>query len=498
MRRATGALGAAALLGVCALLLFARLGHYSLWDDEAGTALTARGILLAGDTSAELGRNLFAVNGGAELEGLRLRYMPPLQGYLAAPLLALAPRSALAARLPFAACALALVALMLAWLRRTGAGPEARAAFAVALASCASFFLFGRQARYYAPAMLFSAAAAWQYAFWDGTRRRALALAGWTIALLATNYLAAAALWACLAADYALWGRKTRKPTARQWAMLILPPAAAAALLLSIWCPFGKSPVPTVGYSAGPALASFWYALRDMHRAQFLSLPLLAAAPLLWRLTRDARPVRAALAVLVYAAAVAALAPLPASGPRVAQIRYLAPLMPLGFALAALCAEAAPARLRRLALAALLLLCLPGLRTTSDFLGELAHPPSEPYAPAARWIAENVREGNRSGCSPTTRCTRSCFTRRTRRMPGSCRGRRSRASRGCPRFTSAAGSRPTTSSSSVPPSRRCSAAPTSSRRRSTRIGATSTGRSFSGGDSRRGEISTGAARPSTS
>lgn len=31
-----------------ATLLFARLGHYALWDDEAVTALTAKGILLKG------------------------------------------------------------------------------------------------------------------------------------------------------------------------------------------------------------------------------------------------------------------------------------------------------------------------------------------------------------------------------------------------------------------------------------------------------------------
>lgn len=384
---------AAAVLAASAVLLFARLGHYSLWDDEAGTALTARGILLAGDTTAELGRNLFAVNGGAELEGLRLRYMPPLQALLAAPFLAAAPASAFAARLPFAACALALVALMLGWLGCSGAGPGARAVFAAALFSCASFFLFGRQARYYAPAMLFTAAAAWQYVFWDGTRWRAFALAGWSIALLATNYLNFAAFWACLAVDRTLWGRKTARPAPARWAQLLIPQIAAAALLLSVWNPLGKSPVTPVGWSAGAMLDSFWYALRDLHRAQFLPLPLLVAAFLL-------RLPRPAVAVLVYAAAVAVLAPLPASGPRVAQIRYLAPLMPLGFLLAVSCAEAVPARLRRWALPAALLLFLPGLRTTAAFIGELADPPGEPYAPAARWIAENVREGETVGVFP--------------------------------------------------------------------------------------------------
>ena len=71
----------------------------TLRDDEAGTALTAQDTA-AGDTSAVIGRNIFAYNGGAELEGLRLRHAR--QAYLTAPFLAASGGTALAARRRYA------------------------------------------------------------------------------------------------------------------------------------------------------------------------------------------------------------------------------------------------------------------------------------------------------------------------------------------------------------------------------------------------------------
>ncbi|MCX6976245.1 MAG: hypothetical protein NTZ94_18550, partial [Verrucomicrobia bacterium] len=53
-----------ALLAVSACLLFVHLGSYSLWDDEAETALGARGILKTGDTTALLDHNLHARRAG--------------------------------------------------------------------------------------------------------------------------------------------------------------------------------------------------------------------------------------------------------------------------------------------------------------------------------------------------------------------------------------------------------------------------------------------------
>jgi hypothetical protein len=52
-------------------LFFAHLGHYSLWDDEAGTALPAKGVIRTGDTSAVLDHNIVAYRNGSELTNLK-------------------------------------------------------------------------------------------------------------------------------------------------------------------------------------------------------------------------------------------------------------------------------------------------------------------------------------------------------------------------------------------------------------------------------------------
>ena len=164
----------AGLIFILAMLwLFARLGHYALWDDEAGTALSAIGIWRTGDTSALLDHNLVAYESGKDLRSLHERLMPPLPGYLAAPFVGLLGRNAWAARLPFALCGAACVGLMLWWvLPRREAGHEllTLSFFGLALLTNVSFFLFCRQCRYYAPAMLSSVAMAWIYVHYDQRR----------------------------------------------------------------------------------------------------------------------------------------------------------------------------------------------------------------------------------------------------------------------------------------------------------------------------------------
>ena len=93
---------AIATLVTSAILLFARLGHYALWDDEANTALIGQGVWRTGDTSAVVGHNVVAYHNGAELENLKERYMPPLQYYIAAPFVGPNDPSSFLARLPFA------------------------------------------------------------------------------------------------------------------------------------------------------------------------------------------------------------------------------------------------------------------------------------------------------------------------------------------------------------------------------------------------------------
>src|SRR3954463_16171886 len=108
-------------LALAALLLFARLGHYALWDDEAYTALAAEGILRSGDTSAVLDHNIVAFRNGILLnDKLKDRFQPPLPAYVTAPILAAFGHTAFAARLPMVLCGVATVALILWWMLRAG------------------------------------------------------------------------------------------------------------------------------------------------------------------------------------------------------------------------------------------------------------------------------------------------------------------------------------------------------------------------------------------
>ncbi len=71
-------------LATSCVFLFARLGRYALWDDEANTALLAMSVWRTGDTSAVIGHNILGFNGGVTLSGFRERYIPPLMYYVAA------------------------------------------------------------------------------------------------------------------------------------------------------------------------------------------------------------------------------------------------------------------------------------------------------------------------------------------------------------------------------------------------------------------------------
>jgi len=102
----------AATILLSASLLFARLGNYALWDDDAVTALAARGVWRTGDTSVILDHNVVACRSGLLLSGTHERSTSPLPAYPAAPFVGLFGDSPLAARFPFALLGLASVALM--------------------------------------------------------------------------------------------------------------------------------------------------------------------------------------------------------------------------------------------------------------------------------------------------------------------------------------------------------------------------------------------------
>jgi hypothetical protein len=410
---------ALAFLSIAAVLLFARLGRHALWEDEAGTALGAKGVLRALDTSAWVDdHNILAYRGGHELVNLRIRYVPPLQFYLTAPFLAaFGKQSALAARLPFALCSLASLTLILWWLWRGNAGVAFALLLCLGLLCNVSLILYSRQCRYYSAGMLCCLAVAFLYLNWQGQSGRLLAVSLISICLLALNYLYYAAFYVCLAADYAIWRRREKPLRPRDWCLLLLPQIVVGALVVWIWNPFGEH---VVSADAQPWVASkatlFWWNWRDLNACEFGSLLLLALAPLLYRRSRNRWLLRAPLALFIFVSVTTLCSPQPVGVSWSGDVRYLAPVIPLCVAIEALalCQIARARTWLALPLGALvfganlcnggpLLWC--GLRSTiAAYLGEIVHPPGDPYTDTAQWINEHARANESIWVQPDYAC----------------------------------------------------------------------------------------------
>jgi len=396
---------AALILAGALIALFARLGHYALWDDEAGTALSAVGIWRTGDTTALLDHNLVAYESGKDLRNLHERLMPPLPGYLAAPFIGLLGRNAWAARLPFALCGVACVGLMLGWVLRSGAPLSTLIFFGMALLTNISFFLFFRQCRYYGPAMLCSVGMAWLYVRRDGQRWQTVWFSVLSVCLFASNYLNWAALGICVALDYVVWGRTRLRLKTADWTLLILPQAVVGGAVLLIWNPLtilgSAEKFPEVG-----KLLHLWWCARDITVCEFGAPILVVLGLALCFARRERNPwlPRACACLAIYLVALSLLEQRPPSLRGVAFVRYFAPLIPL---LIGISVMALSALYRHSRWAAVILACVafgtnllngggwltPGLRSTPlQFAGELIHPPGDPFTVTAQWIEQHVPE----------------------------------------------------------------------------------------------------------
>jgi hypothetical protein len=387
-------------------LFFAHLGHYSLWDDEAGTALPAKGVIRTGDTSAVVDHNIVAYRNGSELTNLKFRYLPPLQVYIAAPFLnVLGEQSAFAARLPFAIFGLLSVALVFWWLRKDRATPITQMLFAIGFLCSVPLILYSRQCRYYGAALFCSVAIVYVYLHWRGLRREFAAFIFLSLCLLSLNYINYIALYACLATDYLLWGRNRFRLTVPDWLILGIPQVAIGGLVFWIWNPLSKNVVQNTSSDwLADKITLFWWNLRDMNSCEFGAIFLLMLAPVLFPSSRDKWLLRAPLALITYVIATTIISPQPVNQTSVADIRYLVPLIPLGIALAVQMILVIAGTKTWLALGLALVmfgtnllnggpLLLRGARSTIvDYAGELLNPPAEPYRAAATWINENVRD----------------------------------------------------------------------------------------------------------
>jgi hypothetical protein len=394
--------GALVVLGA---LLFCRLGHYALWDDETMNGLVAKGVLRTGDTSVVMDHgNIVAYRGGILLRDLHDRSLPPLATYITASSFWLFSVNAWAARAPFALIGLATFALLLYGARRESL--TALAVLGIGLIGNVSLILFFRQSHYYAPTILFSTAVL--YFYWQGrpSPGTLLAIAGLSSLLFVSNYMDYAALYAGLAVDYVLWGRKKWPPAWSSAVLLFGPQIIVNGAAALVWNPL------KTGFGAYQGantildrLALYYWCWRDADQCEFFALPVMGLAFAVGFYTRRAWLVRGCLGIFVYLTVIACISPQLVKLTSVADVRYLVAIIPLAIVLEAGAICALCGRHAWLAVVAAVLvfgtnlcnggpLLFDGVQSTlASYARELLNPPPEPYTPTADWINANVPDG---------------------------------------------------------------------------------------------------------
>jgi hypothetical protein len=384
-----------------AILLFTHLGHYALWDDEAITALTARGVWRTGDTSAIAGHNYVLYRNGLITRDLKDRATPPLQFYVVAPFLGLLGDTPLAARLPFAVLGIACVSLVLYWLKKSDADATTWLLTAIAIIGNVSFMLYFRQCRYYGLTMFFTVAAGYAYLHVNSHRNKII-LSIVMLLLLAANYMTFAAVVTAMLFDYLIWQRRRSRIAFRDLLLIALPSIWIGGAIVWIWNPLRiAEPPPAIHHSwITERLILLWWNLRDLDACEMGPGILLLASPLLFFIRRDAWLLRSFVALSVCIVVISIVSPQHVGPTSIADVRYLSALIPLCIAVSVLALRQFP---RGFALFIGAIAFFTNALNASFFATsslhstpylyalELLHPPSEPITPVVQWIDANVK-----------------------------------------------------------------------------------------------------------
>jgi hypothetical protein len=135
-------------------------------------------------------------------------------------------------------------------------------------------------------------------------------------------------------------------------------------------------------------------------------MPLLLGCPLLYLARKNTWLLRAPVAMVVFLAVTVLMTTHPITGPGDAEIRYLAPLLPLGIGIGILAVAALKTlklqwQIPVLIVALMAIFIAPpepgvsplGASTPFRFYHELWQPQQEPYTPVAAWINDNIPDG---------------------------------------------------------------------------------------------------------
>ena len=379
---------AAALItmAAAALLLLWGLGRPLFWSDEAITAIYSRNTLRYGWPRAWDGRNLCAYADGTSVSARDLGAWayPLLQFYVTAGSFAVFGVNTWAGRLPHALLGLATVWLTYLVARRTG-GRRVALFAAVAIAGNAQFLRFARNCRYFSLTMFLPMLFVWLYlrtpkhrglepylvgiAPSAGGVRRQWWKPGWAGALLAltavlifhAHFLVGGIFCVSAAAAILIVDRGgMRMPT-------LVPMGALAVIAAGAWWLFVLRPETSGGPAAESsgfwrdAVIRLWWYARDMNYAGILpvGLVLLAAAVSALRLTRSEENRALAwtgVVILTHTLLTATFSSQPVrEGTIDADIRYVAPLIPLAAIFGAVVCDTVARRHRWTAVALLAL-----------------------------------------------------------------------------------------------------------------------------------------------
>lgn len=382
--------------------LFFNLGTYSLWDDEAETALGARGILLTGDTTAVLDHNIQARRAGINLVNLHDRLTPPLASYLTAFSFHLGHETAWFARLPFALCGLFAIALMLFYLWKEKIPFGFVIIFGMAVVFQVSFFLYFRQCRYYGSSMFLAVAIFYLYLVHWRVASTRVGIGLLSALLFFSHPLICVQVGGVLLLDWCVFRRRD-DPFQSRWLLEVGGPFIGIVVpSLFVWNPFlTKSSSYLENVSWLDRMTLFWWNIRDLLAAEFLPASILLLAPMAYFLSKDRWILRAVMALFVILAVTSLLSYQRVQVTQVADVRYLIAAMPIGLALTAITLGRLFGKLRWGWVGCLLIL---GSNIGSGKIlwegkpasmalawwGELLNPIEEPYAPVAAWITQNV------------------------------------------------------------------------------------------------------------